>query len=115
VLLPFLPLRLRDCLASMTVVSIMLIEPRVLFFEFGIRQLLNTENLLEALLEQINHHLEQNSIIVSLGSINIIDTTVIEANVFLVSISTISINFTTDFYLILVLVLIDTKQFVKLL
>jgi hypothetical protein len=33
----------------------------------------------EALLEQINHHLEQNSIIVSLGSINIIDTTVIEA------------------------------------
>jgi IS5 family transposase len=26
------------------------------------RQLLNTENLLEALLEQINHHLEQNSI-----------------------------------------------------
>jgi IS5 family transposase len=43
------------------------------------RQLLNTENLLEALLEQINHHLEQNSIIVSLGSINIIDATVIEA------------------------------------
>jgi hypothetical protein len=35
--------------------------------------------LLEALLEQINHHLEQNSIIVSLGSINIIDATVIEA------------------------------------
>ncbi|VVM18265.1 hypothetical protein BSPWISOXPB_3032 [uncultured Gammaproteobacteria bacterium] len=35
------------------------------------RQLLNTENLLEPLLEQINHHLEQNSIIVSLGSINI--------------------------------------------
>jgi hypothetical protein len=30
------------------------------------RQLLNTENLLEPLLEQINHHLEQNSIIVSL-------------------------------------------------
>ncbi len=43
------------------------------------RQLLNTENLLEALLEQINHHLEQNSIIVSLGSINIIDVSVIEA------------------------------------
>jgi IS5 family transposase len=43
------------------------------------RQLLNTENLLEPLLEQINHHLEQNSIIVSLGSINIIDATVIEA------------------------------------
>jgi hypothetical protein len=40
--------------------------------------LLNTENLLEPLLEQINHHLEQNSIIVSLGSINIIDATVIE-------------------------------------
>jgi hypothetical protein len=40
------------------------------------RQLLNTENLLEPLLEQINHHLEQNSIIVSLGSINIIDATV---------------------------------------
>jgi IS5 family transposase len=35
--------------------------------------------LLEPLLEQINHHLEQNSIIVSLGSINIIDATVIEA------------------------------------
>jgi IS5 family transposase len=35
--------------------------------------------LLEALLEQINHHLEQNSIIVSLGSINIIDVSVIEA------------------------------------
>jgi hypothetical protein len=34
---------------------------------------------LEPLLEQINHHLEQNSIIVSLGSINIIDATVIEA------------------------------------
>jgi hypothetical protein len=31
------------------------------------------------LLEQINHHLEQNSIIVSLGSINIIDAAVIEA------------------------------------
>ena len=43
------------------------------------RQLLNTENLLEPLLEQINNHLEQNSIIVSLGSINIIDATVIEA------------------------------------
>ena len=42
------------------------------------RQLLNTENLLEPLLEQINHHLEQNSIIVSLGSINIIDATVID-------------------------------------
>jgi hypothetical protein len=35
--------------------------------------------LLEALLDQINHHLEQNSIIVSLGSINIIEGTVIEA------------------------------------
>jgi hypothetical protein len=35
--------------------------------------------MLEALLEQINHHLEQNSIIVSLGSINIIDVSVIEA------------------------------------
>jgi IS5 family transposase len=43
------------------------------------RQLLNTEQLLEPLLEQINSHLEQNSIIVSLGSINIIDATVIEA------------------------------------
>ncbi len=43
------------------------------------RQLLNTEKLLEPLLEQINTHLEQNSIIVSLGSINIIDATVIEA------------------------------------
>ena len=43
------------------------------------RQLLNTERLLEALLEQINNHLEQNSIMVSLGSINIIDATVIEA------------------------------------
>ena len=43
------------------------------------RQLLNTENLLEPLLEQINTHLEQNSIIVALGSINIIDATVIEA------------------------------------
>jgi hypothetical protein len=39
------------------------------------RQLLNTENLLEPLLEQINHHLEQNSIIISLGLINIIDAT----------------------------------------
>ncbi len=37
------------------------------------RNLLNTENLLEPLLEQINTRLEQNSIIVSLGSINIID------------------------------------------
>jgi IS5 family transposase len=43
------------------------------------RQFLNTENLLEALLEQINHHLEQNRIIVSLGSINIIDVSFIEA------------------------------------
>ena len=43
------------------------------------RQLLNTENLLEPLLEQINTHLEQNSVIVSVGSINIIDATVIEA------------------------------------
>ncbi len=43
------------------------------------RQLLNTEQLLEPLLEQINNHLEQNSIIVTLGSINIIDATVIEA------------------------------------
>jgi IS5 family transposase len=42
-------------------------------------QLLNTENLLEPLLEQINAHLEQNSIIVALGSIYIIDATVIEA------------------------------------
>ena len=37
------------------------------------RQLLNTEQLLKPLLEQINQHLEQNSIIVSLGSINIIE------------------------------------------
>ncbi len=37
------------------------------------RQLLNTEKLLEPLLEQINNHLEQNSIIVSPGSINTID------------------------------------------
>ena len=43
------------------------------------RQLLNTENLLEPLLEQINTHLEKNSVIVSVGSINIIDATVIEA------------------------------------
>ncbi len=43
------------------------------------RQLLSTEKLLAPLLEQINTHLEQNSIIVSLGSINIIDATVIEA------------------------------------
>jgi IS5 family transposase len=43
------------------------------------RQLLNTENLLEPLLEQINTHLEQNSVIISVGSINIIDATVIEA------------------------------------
>lgn len=43
------------------------------------RQLLNTEKLLEPLLEQINTHLEQNSIIVAVGSINIIDATVIEA------------------------------------
>jgi IS5 family transposase len=43
------------------------------------RQLLNTEKLLTPLLEQINTHLERNSIIVSLGSINIIDATVIEA------------------------------------
>jgi IS5 family transposase len=43
------------------------------------RQLLNTEQLLKPLLEQINTHLEQNSIIISLGSINIIDATVIEA------------------------------------
>jgi hypothetical protein len=80
--------------------------------------------------------LEQNSIIVSLGSINIIDATVIEAkqsrkrkgkngnntqdpeadyNVKIAGISTIGINFTTGFYLILILVLVDTKQFVKLL
>ncbi|SHN93707.1 hypothetical protein BHECKSOX_857, partial [Bathymodiolus heckerae thiotrophic gill symbiont] len=37
------------------------------------RQLLNTEQLLELLLKQINTHLERNSITVSLGSINIID------------------------------------------
>ena len=43
------------------------------------RQLLNTQGLLEPLLEQINTHLEQNSVIVSVGSINIIDATVIEA------------------------------------
>lgn len=43
------------------------------------RQLLNTQRLLEPLIEQINTHLEQNSIIVSLGSINIIDATVIKA------------------------------------
>ena len=43
------------------------------------RQLLNTEGLLEPLLEQINSHLEQNSIMVALGSINIIDASVIEA------------------------------------
>ena len=33
------------------------------------RQLLNTENLLEPLLEQINTHLEKNSVIVSVGSV----------------------------------------------
>ena len=43
------------------------------------RQLLNTQGLLTTLLNQINAHLERNSIIVSLGSINIIDATVIEA------------------------------------
>ncbi|CAC9576597.1 hypothetical protein [uncultured Gammaproteobacteria bacterium] len=43
------------------------------------KQLLNTEQLLEPLLKQINTHLERNSITVSLGSINIIDATVIEA------------------------------------
>lgn len=43
------------------------------------RQLLNTEQLLEPLLEQINLHLSQRSIIVTSGSINIIDATVIEA------------------------------------
>ena len=43
------------------------------------RQLLNTEKLLEPLLEQINTHLAQNSVIVAVGSINIIDATVIEA------------------------------------
>jgi len=43
------------------------------------RQLLNTQGLLSTLLEQINDHLERNSIIISLGSINIIDATVIEA------------------------------------
>jgi IS5 family transposase len=43
------------------------------------RNLLNTESLLEPLLEQINNHLERNSIIIALGSINIVDATVIEA------------------------------------
>ena len=43
------------------------------------RNLLNTEGLLEPLLKQINNHLEKNSIIVGLGSINIVDATVIEA------------------------------------
>ena len=43
------------------------------------RQLLNTEKLLDPLLEQINTHLEQNSMMVSLGSINIIDATVIKS------------------------------------
>jgi hypothetical protein len=46
-------------------------------------QLPNTENLLEPLLEKINTHLEQNSIIVALGSINIIDATAIEANLYM--------------------------------
>ncbi len=43
------------------------------------RQLLNTEKLLDPLLEQINTHLEQNAIIVALGLINIIDATVIKS------------------------------------
>ena len=43
------------------------------------RNMLNTENLLEPLLEKINAHLERNNIIVSVGSINIIDATVIKA------------------------------------
>jgi hypothetical protein len=38
-----------------------------------------SKTFFKPLLEQINHHLEQNSIIVSLGLINIIDATVIEA------------------------------------
>ncbi len=38
-----------------------------------------TENLLDSLLEQINHHLAKNSLIVAQGSVNIIDATVIEA------------------------------------
>ena len=43
------------------------------------RNLLHTENLLDSLLVQINHHLAQNSLIVATGSVNIIDATVIEA------------------------------------
>ena len=43
------------------------------------RNLLHTENLLDSLLGQINHHLAQNSLIVATGSVNIIDATVIEA------------------------------------
>ena len=41
------------------------------------RNLLHTENLLDSLLVQINHHLAKNSLIVAAGSVNIID--VIEA------------------------------------
>ena len=48
-----------------------------LFRGFGTH--LHTENLLEPLLGQINHHLAQNSFIVAKGSVNIIDATVIEA------------------------------------
>ncbi len=43
------------------------------------RNLLHTENLLDSLLVQINHHLAKNSLIVAQGSVNIIDATVIEA------------------------------------
>ena len=43
------------------------------------RNLLHTENLLDSLLAQINHHLAKNSLIVAAGSVNIIDATVIEA------------------------------------
>jgi hypothetical protein len=68
--------------------------------------------------------LEQNSIIVSLGSINIIDATVIEAKQSRKRKGRNGNNtqdpeagYNTGFYfiLVLVLVLIDTKQFVKLL
>ena len=48
-----------------------------LFGGFGTH--LHTEQLLEPLLVQINHHLAQNSLIVAKGSVNIIDATVIEA------------------------------------
>jgi hypothetical protein len=54
--------------ASLRLKSMKRLNIKSLAIRFS-KQLLNTENLLEPLLEQINHHLEQNSIIVSLGSI----------------------------------------------